>query len=114
MNEQFNELLTRLRSSTDNQLVSVVVYASPTAAPRNGRKSDYQVLIVARRLSANDLRLMRLVLNWWNGQGYAIPVLFGESEFKNSLDVFPIEFRHMKRAYQLLYGRDLLAGSEVS
>ena len=114
MNAQFNELVARLKTSLGDNLVSVVVYGSAVAAPGNAKKTDYQVLAVAKRLSANDLRRARPALNWWTGEGYAIPVLFTEAEFKDALDVFPIEFRHMKRAYQLLHGQDLLAASEIS
>jgi hypothetical protein len=114
MNPQFNELVTRLNASLGDNLISVVVYGSAIAARGNPKKTDYQVLAVARRLAGNDLRLIRPVLNWWTGEGYALPVLFTEPEFNESLDVFPIEFRHMKRAYQVLHGQDLLAGKEVS
>jgi hypothetical protein len=46
--------------------------------------------------------------------GYEMPVLITAEEFGDSLDVFPIEFRLMKRAYRILYGQDLLAGREAS
>ncbi len=114
MNGQFNELASRLRDALGDNLVSLLAYGSAVAAPGNAKKTDYQVLAIAKRLSANDLRLARPALQWWTGEGYAIPVLFTEAEFVQSLDVFPIEFRHMKRAYQVLDGRDPLAGVEVS
>jgi hypothetical protein len=114
MNPQFQELVTRLRAALGDNLISVVVYGSAIAAPGNPKKTDYQVLAVARRLAGNDLRLLRGTLNWWAGEGYAPPVLFTQSEFAHSLDVFPIEFRQMKRAYQVLDGQDLLAGVEIS
>jgi hypothetical protein len=114
MNEQFDELVTRLKSSLGDNLVSVIVFGSAIATPGSAKKTDYQLLLVANCFLAQDLRAMRPILNWWNGLGYAIPVLFTEHEFTDSLDVFPIEFRHMKRAYRLLYGQDLLADAEVS
>ena len=46
--------------------------------------------------------------------GYEMPVFITSEEFGDSLDVFPIEFRLMKRAYRMLYGQDLLAGREAS
>jgi hypothetical protein len=46
--------------------------------------------------------------------GYEMPVLITAEELGDSLDVFPIEFRLMKRAYRTLYGQDLLAGREAS
>lgn len=43
-----------------------------------------------------------------------MPTFFTADEFRASLDVFPIEFRLMKRAYKVLLGQDLLANAEIS
>ncbi len=114
MDYQFNELISRLQSAQGDNLVSVIVHGSAIAAPGNPKKSDYQTLIVTRRLAANDLRRFRPVIKWWTGSGYEMPVFFTAEEFGDSLDVFPIEFRQMKRAYRVLYGQDLLADREAS
>jgi hypothetical protein len=114
MDYQFNELVTRLQSGQGDNLVSVIVHGSAIAAPGNPKKSDYQTLIVTRRLAASDLRRFRPVIKWWTGSGYEMPVFFTAEEFGDSLDVFPIEFRQMKRAYRVLYGQDLLADREAS
>jgi hypothetical protein len=114
MDSRFDELVSRLRSSQGLNLVSVIVYGSAIVAPGNSHKSDYHIVIVTRRLSATDLRQSRPVAQWWTAQGYSLPVFFTAEEFDDSLDVYPIEFCHMKRAYQVLYGQDLLAGKEIS
>lgn len=114
MDYHFNELVTRLQSAQGDNLVSVIVYGSAVAVPGNPKKSDYQLLIVTRRLAASDLRQVRPVIRWWTELGYAMPVFFTSEEFDDSLDVFPIEFRLMKRAYRVLYGQDLPAGREAS
>jgi hypothetical protein len=71
-------------------------------------------MIVTERLTARDLREMRPIIRKWTEMGYEMPVLIRAEEFGDSLDVFPIEFRLMKRAYRILYGQDLLAGREAS
>jgi hypothetical protein len=114
MDRHFDDLVSSLQSAQDGNLMSVIVYGSAVAAPGNPKRSDYQLLIVTERLSARDLREMRPVFRWWTGMGYEMPVLITAEEFGDSLDVFPIEFRHMKRAYRTLYGHDLLAGREAS
>jgi hypothetical protein len=114
MDNQFNELVARLQSAQGANLVSVIVYGSAIAAPGNPQRSDYQLLVVSRRLAANDLRQFRPVVKWWTDAGFAMPVFFTAEEFTDSLDVFPMEFRQMKRAYRVLYGQDLLAGREAS
>ncbi len=114
MDYHFDELVNRLRSTQGENLVSVIVYGSAIAAPNSPKRSDYQLLIGAERLAANDLRQLRPVVRWWTDMGYEMPVLFTPEEFGDSLDVFPIEFRLMKRAYRVLYGQDMLAGREAS
>lgn len=114
MDYTFNELISRLAGSQGENLVSVIVYGSAISAPGNPKKADYQVLIVTQRLAAEELRRIRPIALWWRGQGYSLPIFFTAAEFKDSLDVFPIEFRQMKRAYRVLHGQDLLAGVEVS
>jgi hypothetical protein len=57
---------------------------------------------------------MRAIIRQWTDMGYEMPVLITAEEFGDSLDVFPIEFRLMKRAYRILYGQDLLTGREAS
>ncbi len=114
MDRQFDELVNRLQSAQGANLVSVIVYGSAIAAPGNPKKSDYQLLIVTRRLAATDLRLLRPAIKWWTDAGFAMPVFFTAEEFIDSLDVFPMEFRQMKRAYRVLHGQDLLAGREAS
>ncbi len=114
MDHQFDELIARLQAAQGGNLVSVIVYGSAIAAPGNPKKSDYQLLVITKRLAANDLRQFRPVIKWWTELGFAMPAFFTAEEFTDSLDVFPMEFRQMKRAYRPLYGQDLLAGREAS
>jgi len=114
MNHYFDELISSLQSAQDGNLVSVIVYGTAVAATGNPRRSDYQILIVTERLAARDLRQMRPIVRRWTEMGYEMPVFMTAEEFGDSFDVFPIEFRLMKRAYRTLYGQDLLAEREAS
>jgi hypothetical protein len=114
MEDDLKELVSRLKIAHSGALVSVIAYGSAIAAPGNVRKTDYHLLIVTTRLTAEDLRAARPVAKWWVESGYLIPVYFTRDEFLQSLDVFAIEFRHMKRAYEVLFGEDLLGPNQVS
>jgi hypothetical protein len=114
MNHYFDELVSSLQSAQGANLVSVIAYGWGVVAPSNPKRSDYQLLIVTERLAARDLREMRPIIRQWTEMGYEMPVLITAEEFSDSLDVFPIEFRLMKRSYRTLYGQDLLAGREAS
>jgi hypothetical protein len=114
MNHHFDELVTSLQSAQDGNLVSVIAYGWGVVAPDATKRSDYQLLIITGRLSARDLREFRPIIKQWTDMGYEMPVFMTAEEFGDSLDVFPIEFRLMKRSYRMLYGQDLLAGREAS
>jgi hypothetical protein len=110
----FEELVGRLRAAHGENLVSVILYGSAVASGASARKGDYRVVVVTRTLTAEELRRVRPAAKWWVSAGYALPVYFTAAELRESLDVFPIEFRQLKRSYRVLDGEDLLAGVEVS
>jgi len=114
MNHYFDQLVSSLQSALGGNLVSVIVYGWGIVATGNPRRSDYQLMVVTERLAARDLRQMRPIIRQWTEMGYEMPVFITAEEFGDSLDVFPIEFRLMKRAYRILYGQDLLTGREAS
>ena len=114
MEDLFNQLVSRLKTAHGEDLISVVLHGSAVAAASRAHQSDYKLMVMTKTLSAEALRQTQPVAKWWVSAGFPLPVYFTESEFNDSLDVFPIEFQQMKRAYRVLYGRDVLAGAQVS
>jgi hypothetical protein len=112
--DKFVDLIDQLKATEGENLLSVVVYGSALTAPELAAKGDFQWLVLTRRLNAEDLRRIRPVIRGLVGAGYAMPVFFTAAEFRDSLDVFPIEFRQMKRACEVLYGHNPLAEVEAS
>ncbi len=108
MNEDFNDIVSRLKIAHSGNLVSIIVYGSAVAAPGNVNKNDYHLLVITNVLTAEDLNNGKAAARTWVKAGYALPIYFTTQEFLASADVFAIEFRHMKRAYRVLYGEDLL------
>ena len=114
MEKEFNDLVAHLSAAASNNLASVIVHGSAITMPANAVKTDYQVLIVTHKLTAGDLDLMRVVIQGWTAAGYSMPTFFTVKELAESLDVYPVEFSHMKRAYQVRFGQDLLKDKEIS
>ena len=114
LKEMFADLSARLREAEGENLLAVIVYGSALAVPGGAKRSDYEWLIVLRRFNAVDLRRVGPVIQSLVKAGYALPSFFSERELRDSLDVFPIEFRQMKRTYEVVYGPDLLANLEAS
>ncbi|MBK6795421.1 MAG: hypothetical protein IPG76_01090 [Acidobacteria bacterium] len=114
MNNRFDELVTRLKDGLGNDLVSIIAYGSAINSTGKTNKSDHQLLVVTRHLNITDLRKVTPVIKWLVSDGYAMPTLFTGDELENSLDVYPIEFRHMKQSYKVLFGKDLLGEQQIS
>lgn len=114
MEDKFKELVSQLHAALGENLVSVVVYGTAIAAPGNVKPGDYLTLVVADQFGVAELNKARPVVRAWVAQGFPLPVFFTRQEFVDSLDVFAVEFRHLKRAYRVLYGTDLIDGREAA
>jgi predicted nucleotidyltransferase len=114
MKEKFDELVSRLKRSHGDELISVILHGSTVVLGNAARPSDYRVMVIMATLDARALRQTQEAARWWLAEGFLLPVYFTMGELTASLDVFPIEFRQMKRAYRVLYGKDILQGAEIS
>lgn len=114
MEEKLKDLITRLREAHEENLESVILHGSALATNQSSRKSDYNLLVITRTISVADLRRTRPVAKWWFEEGFSLPVYFTREELLESIDVFPIEFRQIKRSYRVLYGPDVLSGIDAS
>jgi hypothetical protein len=114
MESRLTELVLRLREAHHDGLVSVILSGPAVEVPGNAQADDHHLLIVTEALSLQDLKRASLALKWWESLGYPRPTCFTKKEFLASLDVFPIEFREIKRGYRVLFGVDLLKDVEIS
>jgi hypothetical protein len=114
MDTKLTEMVARLEEANPGNIVSVILYGAAVAASGNAKPADYQLLIVAETLALPELKRMNSALKWWETNGFPRATCFTKTEFEQSLDVFPVEFRHIQRAYRILSGEDLLAGVAIS
>jgi len=114
MNQNLDELVRRLVEAHGADLISVILYGSVIHADGEPRRSDVQLMVVMRALPAVQLARSAPVMRWWMEAGFPRAAYFTESELANALDVFPIDFTQMRRAYRVLYGRDVLETAEIS
>lgn len=112
METKLNEIVVRLCEAQGENLVSVILYGS-AVAEGYASPSDLHLLVVTESLSPQELKSLRPALKWWEANGFPRATCFTKNEISKSIDVFPIEFRHMQRAYRVLAGSDLLAGVSV-
>jgi len=94
-------------------LVAVFLYGSAAADEHVPGRSDINVAVILRRLTAVLLRKAAGSLRNWHRQGFATPLFLDPDTLHASLDAFPIEFLDMQERHRTLWGPDLLADLHV-
>jgi predicted nucleotidyltransferase len=110
---QADAFTKKLQSVFGDALVSVVLYGSAARGDYREGVSDLNLLVVLRSTDAAALRLASPLAREWSEKGNPPPLVLGEAEWRDSADVFPIEYMDMRDAHLLLHGADPFAGLDI-
>ncbi len=108
MEQQLKDLVERLRTAFDGQLVSAILYGSAVMGDWDETTSDLNILCVLNQLTPVELRTAEPIIRWWRGRGNPSPLLLTEEEVRTSTDCFPMEFRDIQEHRRVLYGTDVI------
>lgn len=99
-------LATRLEEQLGENLVAFCVYGP--AVRRDTRDADRAVttLLILRDAAPARLRPIEQPIADWSKKGHPPPLVFAESGWRASADVFPIEIEDMREAFHLVRGSD--------
>lgn len=106
--------LEDLQNRMADNLVSVTVYGSAARGDFVEGVSDINALVVARTLTASDLKAAGRVVRHWRERMPIAPVFATEEYITRSADVFPLEFLEMREAHRTLHGPDPLANLPIA
>src|ERR1043166_3159200 len=106
-------LISDLRAAHGNNLISITLYGSSSAAAADSR-ARHDVLVILQRIELNDLRDASGPIRNWTAAGQRMRAYFSQDEPRRAADVFPIEFLHMEQARKILYGSDPFESIEIS
>jgi predicted nucleotidyltransferase len=104
------QLTARLEAALGENLVSLVLFGSAARGTHVEGRSDLNLLLVVRDATVARLHAATPVIAEWSKAGEPPPLIFAESEWRASADVFPIEIEDMREAHRVLAGRDVLDG----
>src|SRR5262245_54652883 len=104
-------LVADLRTIFGARLRSVVVYGAASAAAHGDEPVACVALVDS--LTAVDLEACARSAGAWQRRGLATPLVLPESEFRRSLDAFPLEYGEIIRAHTNVYGHDPFEGVAV-
>jgi hypothetical protein len=110
---KLNELVTRLKSASDRNLKSVVLYGSAVTGEFQPKHSDLNIFCLVERAGVAELAALHETVDWWMHQGNPPPQVFTLDELARSADVFAIELLDMKLHHRILFGEDFLESLEV-
>lgn len=113
MEDKLNDLVTRLKKTFGERLVSAVLYGSAASGDWNEKASDLNVLCVLSHISSRELSESEPVFRWWREQGNPPPLLMSDTEVRTSTDCFPMEFSDMKAHRRILCGQDVIVDLEI-
>ncbi len=108
-----DELTEKLKATYGNNLKSVVLYGSAASGDHTGKRSDYNVLVVLEKVGLDNLRAFSKSARAWVKKGNPPPLFFAQERFRNSADVFPVEFADIRDNHKILFGEDPFSGVQV-
>jgi predicted nucleotidyltransferase len=111
--KQINEFISRLRTASGENLLSVILYGSAADGEFHPDFSNVNLLCVLRETTFATLAAMAPAVEWWTRQKHHAPLVLTREELERSTDVFSIEFLDMKQRHRVLFGEDVLDGLQI-
>lgn len=108
------QLTNELKAACEANLKSVILYGSAAAGDHTGKRSDYNVLVVAGELGTDKLKAFSKTAKAWAKAGNPAPLLFTMERLEKATDVFPIELLDIKECHKILYGEDVVSRLDIS
>jgi len=109
-----DELVSQLRAAYGDALQSVVLFGSAAAGEHIPKRSDYNVLVIARSLTAERLRAAAAVGSAWSASGSPPPMTLTVEEWRGSSDIFAMEYADILERHKVLYGTPPFDGVSVA
>lgn len=106
MADILNEFTDKLKQALGSNLKSVVLYGSRSTGEATRKHSDYNLLLILDKASADSLKPLKKIIPHWVSKGNHPPMIFTPDTLANSADVFPMEFYDIKESGRILFGED--------
>lgn len=111
--ERAEKFARRLADAYGDSLRAVVLYGSAARGDYREGSSDLNLLVVLDELDAAALHRGSPLAREWVAARNPPPLMFSESEWRSSADVFPIEYTDIRDAHVVLLGEDPFAGLRI-
>jgi hypothetical protein len=102
-----------LERGLGENLVAFCLYGPGVRRDVREKNRELTTLLIVRDVSAAALHPAHHAIAQWAKEGNPPPLVFEETGWRRSADVFPIEIEDMREAHRLLRGRDPFAGMTI-
>ena len=106
-------LVEQLRKAFGDELRSVVLYGSAAAGEHIAKRSDYNVLVLVDSIDLEFLTREAAIASAWAEAGNPPPLTLTMQEWRNSSDIFPMEYADILGHHRVLHGAAPFDGIEV-
>jgi predicted nucleotidyltransferase len=114
---KLEDLVSQLRTAYGDALSAVVLYGSAAGGEHHAKRSDMNILVIAKTLTVSSMRAAGAVARAWGEAGHPPPLTLTEAEWRSSVDVFAIEHADILQRHKILFAAplfDLKYGVTVS
>ena len=114
---KLDDLVSQLRAAYGDALSAVVLYGSAAGGEHHEKRSDMNILVIARSLTVSAMRAAGAVARAWGEAGHPPPLTLTEAEWRSSVDVFAMEHADILQRHKILFSAhsfDLKYGVTVS
>jgi predicted nucleotidyltransferase len=114
---KLDDLVSQLRAAYGDALSAVVLYGSAAGGEHHAKRSDMNILVIAKTLTVSSMRAAGAVARAWGEAGHPPPLTLTEAEWRSSVDVFAMEHADILQRHKILYAAppfDLKYGVTVS
>ena len=106
LTDKLDRFRDQLTQALGDNLVSLLLFGPVTRDHASGTGDDARILLIVRDASPGALRPAEPLIAEWAHRGKSPPLIFSDTEWRASTDVFPIEIEDMREAHRLLAGSD--------
>lgn len=110
---KLDELVSQLKAAYGASLRSVVLYGSAAAGEHIAKRSDYNVLVIVDALDARQLAAASATARAWTEAGNHAPLTLTVDEWRDSADIFPMEYADILERHKVLHGDPPFDGIRV-
>lgn len=108
-----DNLVTQLEAAFGGDLTAVVLYGSAAGGEHNPKRSDQNVLVIVKQVPMNVAKAVAATASAWADAGNPPPLVFTESEWRGSADIFPMEYSDILDRHRVLHGAPPFDGISV-